>query len=246
MKGQHHAEETPGAGAPRHRLPHLSEGADIHRADAGGDDRGRGRRRVDADGNGDAVRREPAPGPLSRLRAAALGGQVGRPLSAEPFYGPLPFTNVLYRGQRNAAGEGLVTVDVKGVTRRMRCGDRPLEWAALCEATDRLATAILVDFLGFVPSRMLVEAFGLYALARLDYAGWELRPEQIRNTLRAIGRDSGITCLRCLDMREIQFDGEGNELRDELGADIVVAHAEPCPVCRWQERAPAPLTRADL
>lgn len=143
-----------------------------------------------------------------------------RPTSSEPFHGPLPFRDRVYRGRRNASGSGVVTVEADGVDQRLTSKVvAGFEWAMLCLGSEDLARAILVDFLGFEPSRVLVEAFTLYTIARLRYFDFELRPAQIRNALRDIGRDSGISCLRCLDERKI--DGEF-----------------ACPVCRPADVGP--------
>lgn len=136
-----------------------------------------------------------------------------RPAPAEPFHGPLPFHNRSYRGQRNGA-IGLVTMTADGVEYRMPPSTaNGFGWAALTAESADLSRAILLDFLGFEPSKVLVEAFDLYTIARLQYFAFVLFPQDIRNALRAIGRDSGISCLRCLDERTI--DGEF-----------------ACPVCR--------------
>lgn len=128
-----------------------------------------------------------------------------------PFFGPLPFRNVRYRGERTAKGCVVYAIG-DGVERRL-ARSFEIDWGYAGSAPTMLARSILIDFIGFDPAWPVVDAFKCGVVAKLEHDAWTLSPEQLRAALRDIGQRIGVSCLRCLDAGEL-----------EAGVS--------CPVCR--------------
>jgi hypothetical protein len=161
-------------------------------------------------------------GPSGQYRARRDdGGDASAGLTAEPFYGPLPFHHRTYRGGGcDSSGGARAFVIADGVERRLR----------LKQGED-LARAILRDFLGFDPHPQVYQEFHRQTIAGLPRDGWTLTPAELRQALRTIGARLKISCLRCLD-RHVLFQGSAIEA--------------PCPVCRDDVGRREPLSVEDL
>lgn len=153
-------------------------------------------------------------------------------MTDDPFFGPLPFRRVEYRGSRRGDGTAEVVVVADGVSRRLKRlvhhSPTGLEWGYAGSGPADLARSLLADFLGFDPHPVVYQQFKWLIIARLpSEASWTLDPAKLREVLRMIGTELGLSCLRCLDERQIR---EGTRDR-------------PCPVCRPGAGGPDPLTR---
>jgi len=164
----------------------------------------------------------------------AVDARSPRGVTGEPFHGPLPFRQVEYVGSRAADGTARVFAVADGVTRRLRHkvyhSPTGFEWGYGGSGPADLARSLLLDFLGFDPEPAVYQTFKFQVIARLPaLERWRLDAAQLRDALRAVGAELRVSCLRCLDDREVR----------------VGLTSEPCPVCRQVRSYDVPITLDD-